>query len=462
MRNFFLVIAFLFCIYSHAQNIEQKSKDKIGELSAATNDSISLLKQTPKDSLTKNTFQFNLLQLIIGYKHQRPHKNETYKYNGLLSTFSFNAVQGFNVTTGLSYLKEKPQTHTFYEIGGLVNYGVAENKPRFSGYYTQLFNHKKHSKLTLSGGLTVHQFGEDFPIKNLINAISSSYFGKNFAKFYQKDYISIKYQQDVLNGLFGSVELEYAHRRPLFNHTKHSPFVKNKSFSSNNPIAPSDFENPGFEQNQIVKLKFKTVIDLNQKQNGDPNKDKKLPKAKYPLIYVNFETGFHASLPKYNYSLLGVSTSYTGILSKYGTFGAFFNGGLFLNADHLAFMDYKHFYGNETFLGTTQNYLQNFNLLPYYAYSTNRNFIELHAEHNFNGFIANKIPLFNKLKWHFVVGGHALYTHENKAYYEIGAGLDNIGFRNFRPFRVDFFQSFNGTRQTNGIVISVKLLDKMK
>lgn len=415
-----------------------------------------------QDSLDRNHNRFNLFKLVLGYKNRDSKRNVTYKYNGLLSTFAFNPVQGFNVTTGLSYLKEKPNNETFYEIGGLVNYGTAENKPRFSGYYTQLFNRVTKSKLTLAGGLTVNQFGEDFPIKKLINSIAASYFGRNYAKYYQKDFISAQYEQDLLNGLFSSFELEYANRRPLFNNTINSPFVKKRIFSSNNPIDPQDFTNPGFEQNQIVKLKIKAVINFDQKYIKYPHKKTDISYSRYPLVHFNFETGFASSVPKYNYALIGLSTLYQNHLKQYGNFGVYINAGKFLNAEGIAFMDYKHFYGNETFVGTTKNYLKNFNLLPYYDFSTNKDFLELHAEHNFKGFFTNKVPFFNKLQWHLVVGAHALFTYENKSYYETSIGLDNVGFGNFRPFRIDYFQSFNGSKQTNGIIIGVKLLDKMK
>jgi len=447
MRNYLLLITFLFCLHSLAQNIEQKKEKIIEEIPIIENDSISEVNLTLDDSSRNTTFKTRLLQLITGYQHHRPHKNETYKYNGLLSTFAFNAVQGFNVTTGLSYLKEYPSDATYYEIGGLVNYGLAENKPRFSGYYSHLFHIENKSKITLSGGLTVHQFGEDFPIKNLINSLASSYFGRNYAKFYQKNYISAHYQQAFSEHLFGSAELKYAHRKPLFNNTLHSPFVKKRLFSSNNPIDPADFENPGFEQNHIVKLKLKTVVNFDKKQ-------------RFPLVYLNFETGFASNVSKYNYALVGFSTLYQQDFNSFGALAVFVNAGWFLDAQDIAFMDYKHFYGNETFIGTTKNYLQNFNLLPYYSYSTNNSFSEWHAEYDFNGFLTDNIPVFGQLQWHLITGAHALFSYNHQSYYEVSVGLNNIGFKKFRPLRIDFFQSFHRTEAINGIVVGIKVLDR--
>lgn len=449
MHRLILLLTFLVCSTLSAQNIEQKNT-KNEEMSLELANDTLIMPSTTGDLNTndtiKNENRFSLIQLIIGYKHQRPHKNETYKYNGLLSTFAFNAVQGFNVTTGLSYLKENPTDSTYYEVGGLVNYGIAENKPRFSGYFSQLINSEKKSKITISGGLTVHQFGEDFPIKKIINSLASSYFGKNYAKFYQKDFISIHYQQRFNENLFGEIELEYANRRTLFNHTVRSPFVKKRIFTSNNPIDPTNFEQAGFESNNIVKLKLKSAFHLDQAR-------------RLPVMYFNFETGFASNLPKYNYALVGLSTLYQHDFNDFGNFAAFVNAGLFLSTKDLAFMDYKHFYGNETFVGTTKNYLQNFNLLPYYTHSTNKSFAEWHAEYDFNGFLTDAVPFFGKLKWHLITGVHVLHTYDQPTYYEWSIGLNNIGFKKFRPLRVDYFQSFNGLKATNGIIVGVKILD---
>lgn len=414
-----------------------------------------------QDSIDKVNNRFNPIKLIVGYKYRNSYNNETYKYNGLLSTFAFNAVQGFNVTTGLSYLRENPEKETYYEFGGLVNYGIAENKPRFSGYYTQLFNRQNYAKLDVSGGAVVHQFGEEYPIKKLINSLASSYFGKNFAKFYKKEFIRAAYEQELFNGLIGKVDLEYANRLPLFNNTINSPFVKDRLFSSNNPLDPTDFENPGFVSNHIFKLRLKATYHIGQKYISYPHKKVNIRNSKYPSLTLAYENGFGSTDERNNYSLLNLSTKYETSLGVVGNLGLYINGGKFFNADDISFMDYKHFYGNETFIGTNQNYLGKFNLMPYYSMSTNKDFVEWHAEHNFKGYVLNKIPLVRELQYHLIIGAHGMQTGDRNPYFEYSVGLDNFGFKKFRPFRIDFFRSnYNGTSE-NGIIIGIKLLDKM-
>ena len=114
-------------------------------------------------------------------------------------------------------------------------------------------------------------------------------------------------------------------------------------------------------------------------------------------------------------------------------------------------MDYQHFNGNQTILANS-DYLNSFKLLPYYTYSTNKQYVEAHAEHHFNGFIFNKIPLLKKTKLQEVAGFHFLYTDKLSQYYEINFGVENI----FRVVRVDYVMSYGMNGQLmNGFLIGL-------
>lgn len=62
------------------------------------------------------------------------------------------------------------------------------------------------------------------------------------------------------------------------------------------------------------------------------------------------------------------------------------------------------------------------------------------AEHHFNGFITNKIPLLKKWNWYFVAGARALWFNSN-AYAEWNFGIENI----FKALRFDVvYGNLNG------------------
>ncbi len=104
----------------------------------------------------------------------------------------------------------------------------------------------------------------------------------------------------------------------------------------------------------------------------------------------------------------------------------------------------QHFNGNQTFLNI--RYLNSFQLAQYYEYSTTaRLFATANVEHHFNGLLTNRIPLFNRLKWHLVAGTNAFYVNRDNNYVEVFAGLENI----LKVFRVDVvagYQSHSDTR----------------
>ena len=134
----------------------------------------------------------------------------------------------------------------------------------------------------------------------------------------------------------------------------------------------------------------------------------------------------------------------------------------FFSAGNISFNDYYHPMGNQTHVGQTQTYINIFNLLPYYAGSTNDSYFEAHAEHNDQGYIMNKIPLLNKLKTTMVLGYHNLSIPNRSPYHEFSVGLDNLGFGKFKLFRLDYVRSYQHGYQGDGIIFGLKFLNLLK
>jgi len=90
--------------------------------------------------------------------------------------------------------------------------------------------------------------------------------------------------------------------------------------------------------------------------------------------------------------------------------------------------------------------------LPYYTYSTKNWYAEAHAEHHFNGFIFNKVPLLKKYRIQEVVGGHVLFNDKLDQYYEINFGFENI----FRVLRIDYVLGYGINNKVNsGFTIGI-------
>ena len=96
--------------------------------------------------------------------------------------------------------------------------------------------------------------------------------------------------------------------------------------------------------------------------------------------------------------------------------------GKFINNNAMSFMDYYHFDANQTIFTNTSG----FELLPYYKYSTNDQFISGNYEHHFGGLILNKFPLIRKLKLGEIAGVNYLTTNTLHQYIEWYMGVEKL------------------------------------
>ena len=125
--------------------------------------------------------------------------------------------------------------------------------------------------------------------------------------------------------------------------------------------------------------------------------------------------------------------------------------GGFINDRSVFIQDYQHFNGNQLLFAS--EYLNSFQLAPYYANSTTAQFYAIgHLEHHFNGLLTNKIPFFRRLNWHLVAGANAFFVNGNNNYAEIFGGIENI----FKVLRIDVVASYlDGKNGTVGVRVGL-------
>jgi hypothetical protein len=95
----------------------------------------------------------------------------------------------------------------------------------------------------------------------------------------------------------------------------------------------------------------------------------------------------------------------------------------------------------------------------YYNYSTTNDYFMAHWQHNFEGFIFDKIPLISKLGLKEVVRVAYLNTKDLGNYAEVGFGIDNIGWGLFRLFRFDVNWQYKNSKfePKPGVMIGLKI-----
>ncbi len=411
------------------------------------------------DSIDNKKNKFSLSDIIMGYGYSNSFKKWSLNYEGPLMSTSFNTVQGWNLKSGLSYIKRNEEKRTYTRIGSRFDYGFSEEKLRVTGSFTRKFNNINNSTLSILGGSSVNQFNPSNPISNNVNSVSSLFFKNNFMKLYEKNFASVNFGREVINGLYMSANAEYSERKPLFNTTDYTTLKNNDLYSSNNPLLPNDEITPAFEKHNVVKAVIFARINFGQKYWKRPDGKFNIGNEDYPTITVGYEKTFAASDKKYEYDLVSARAVYEVTLGNKGLMKMNLRGGKFFNADAISFVDYKHFNGNQTHIGQSDSYTNVFNLLPYYTASTNDSYFETHIEHNDKGYLMNKIPLLNKLQTQLVLGIHNLAVPNRKPYQEFTVGLDNLGFGKFRMLRVDYVRSYQNGYQGDGVIFGLKFLN---
>ncbi len=412
------------------------------------------------DSTDRERNRFKWTAPILGYTYHNSRENWDIKYTGIATRLAFNTVQAYWLAPGFHFTKYHPDKNTYTTFGTDLNYGFAEQRFRATGTFEHKFNNFSKRIVTVTGGSRIEQFNPENPINKIVNSVSTLFFRDNYAKFYDNAFIKVAYEEEVLNGIQLNGTIEYARRHALYNNTNFSTLKDiYKPYLSNNPLLPLDNETPAFLKHNLMKASLQARFSFGQTYRTRPDGREIISSPDYPRVYLRYEKGFASSIDEYNFDHLSTRITYTMDAGNKGETGMAVRAGKFFNSDNIAFTDYRHFNGNQTHIGKSERYLNVFNFLPYYTHSTNDQYLEGHLEHNFKGYITNKLPLISELNYHLVIGAHALSTPENKPYMEFTAGFDNLGWGKARFLRIDYIRSYESGFLIDGVIFGLTFLD---
>ena len=398
-----------------------------------------------------------LLTNILGYTYQNSHKDYRFGFDIPTSSIQFNTVQGWNASANFFYRKNYDEFKRYLSANATINYGFAEDRLRAKASITYKFNDISRPFITLSGGAETLQFNNANPISPIGNTVASLGFIENYMKLYERQFAQLSYSEELFNGFRFYSTLSYERRNALFNTTDQTFYPEaNKSYTSNNPLNEVAFGIAPFQKHNILKLNVSVRINFGQNYLSYPDSKYNIRNSKYPSLLLGYEKGFGATNSDYNFDQVKARIYQSFTIGNKGRFSYNIRGGKFFNAEDIAFMDFQHFNGNQINFSRRGVYTDVFNNLGYYDLSTNDSYLEIHAEHDFNGFILRKIPLVNKLNFNLVVGAHNLATPDNKPYQEFTIGLDNIGWGKWRFLRFDYIQSYQNGYQGDAFVFGLK------
>jgi hypothetical protein len=365
---------------------------------------------------------------------------------GLLKQLEYNTVEGLVVSVEPSLDISLPHEQSL-TIDPFIRYGFSNTHLNAYSFFTWRQESKVKGRIgnntwMLGGGKRVSQINREAPISALANEVYTLLLKDNYMKVYENWFARFQFTREFDNSMVVTAGLSYEDRIPLENTTDFVIFQNShKLFTPNHPY---ELANIPFERDQAFVANIGFTYQPGQRFIELP--DRKVPiGSKYPTFNVVYQKGIHgvagsdADFDKWRFKVFDDMN-----LKLFGVFKYQVMIGGFLNSTHVDLPDYQHFNGNQTFYNI--NYLNSFQLAPYYKYSNIAPFYATaNVEHHFNGLLTNKVPLLNRLKWNLVVGSNAFYVNRNNNYVEVFAGLENI----FKLIRVDViagYQSQDNTR----------------
>ena len=414
-------------------------------------DSLEKLRSTPAymdsvDSIRNKPKFLNVF--LLGYNYSIQSKKTVLRFNPLLTVYPsyFNPAEGRVMNFGMSYIKQFKRYNRL-EINPVLRYGLSKQQLYGELNTSYTFPTKSRSFLNLGLGNTVFQFNNNNPITEFLNSVGGYIWGRNDMKTYEASFFKLRYGRNFGQGFDASVGIQYQNRKPMDNVVLK---LKDKVFAPNYPTTLMS-ANLTPHQSFLVNVNatwrpFSKYLEL-------PDRMINLG-SKYPTLNLNVTTGLKSIMGSdVDFVKWRVTASQNINLKLYGKLDAKFIVGGFSNANQVFAPDYQHYLGNE--IAINNNYMNGFQLLPYYTFSnTASHYTESHFEYHLNGFISNKIPLFNKLNWFFVVGANTLNVNGKPNYFETFVSVEKI----FKLVRIDFVNGYlqNGPK-TQGIKFSYQL-----
>jgi Family of unknown function (DUF5686)/CarboxypepD_reg-like domain len=419
-------------------------------------DSLEMARRDPRylDSLDKVRNKVNLFgMLLFEQTFFAETKRTSFSVRPLTEQFSFNPAEGLVINTGATWTKRLDSSlrgGKSISIAPNLRYGFT-NK-HFNAHLTVTYKYGKHnsSSISLSGGKRIFQFNNNSPIGPRGNTLSCLLGENNRMKIYEAWYFRGSYNKGIGHGFSWTTAFQYQDRMPLENKTTYTWHDrKNKEYT---PNYPNELVNENIKRHQV----FFALLGLSWQPGSRYIElpDRKINiGSKYPVFSLQYIRSFENILGSDEDFAKWKLTIKDDINFKLqGRFSYQIGIGGFFDTIRVQIPDYQHFNGNLSVFAT--EYLNSFQLLPLYQFSNISKFYAwAHIEHNFNGFLTNKVPLIRKMNLYLVVGANTFYIYSDKNYVECFAGLDNI----FKQFRIDFVQSYlDGRKWQSGIRIGFR------
>ena len=422
--------------YHRKDSLEQVRKDPHYQ------DSVARVRNTP-----------SIMSILVsGQSFSRAKSHTSYQIDPLLRSIQFNTVEGWVTQLRVSWNKRldtTPGATRSINVTPTLRYGFSNQHFNASVSFNYNNGKKFPSFFNLSAGKRIYQFNNANPIGVFLNTASTLLYERNYMKIYEAWFGRFNYTKSIGQGINVTVGVHYQDRIPLENTTDFT--FRNSETREYSPNFPVELMSENFQRHQALRFGIGFSWKPGTKYVEFPDRMLSIG-SKYPTFSLSFTKAVKDWLGSdvdYSKWLLGIRDDIN--LKLFGSFRYNIVTGGFIQKDSVAVPDYQHFNGNQVVIATP--YLNSFQLLPYYEFSnTASHFVQVNAEHHFNGMLTNKIPFFRKLNWHLVGGLNSFYVNQSKNYLEPFVGLENI----LKVIRLDMYWGIpHGQPTTTGLRIGI-------
>lgn len=356
----------------------------------------------------------------------------------IMSIASINNIEGFRFQPGFRTTEHFSKK---WMLGMGLGYGFKDEQFKYNLNITRILERKHYTTLSFRTRKDLNRIGvDDEALADNYIFLAAQRWGK-FRRGYYFDEHRINFQREFFKGFQQRIAVRYNTFSPAFNFGYYS-----------NPEDHSRAEESFQTSEVVLEARFARDELFVQGQNIRYS----LGVTNWPIItatYIHGLKGVFGSDFTYNKTRLSIDQPI-----RYGILG---NGRAKLTGEYifeaLPYPLLAYHLGNETAFYTTATYnLMNFGEFVSDSYAS------FQYQHNFEGFLLNRIPLMRKLKWRLVGSANVLYgglskknkdlllednvlpdgrkslavgfLERGKPYVELGYGVANI----FKFFRVDF------------------------
>ncbi len=379
---------------------------------------------------------FKPQHLLTGARYRYGH-GRSLSLPAPLRSVGFNPVEAFHVDLSAEWQKRYDNKNRVSVIPAL-HYSTGRN--RVSPTLKLALNNST-SSLSFSGGEQIAQFNPQQPVHPAVNTLYYLLLNQNHIRLYRKQFFNMEFRQrHFLDVIDLSAGIETGKRYLLHNLRKSGGLLWGDPNLERNDNIPDNVENPTFlllpdERYTVASLR----LDIRPWQKFSVrNGRKRFFNKNQPVFAIQYRKGISLFNSDVSYDFLEGEARYEPGIFAASDLQMSVSGGKFLNDKAVSFPDFKHFMGNRTILQSGDR-LTGFRMLPYYRYSTSKQYIQAHLSFNSPKLFLTQLPLLRLAGLKEYLQGHMLHTPDTTFYTEQVYGIDGI----LKMFRVELVSHFD-------------------